>query len=66
MRPLEPDRHWDVLVKQPPASPAVPVPSACIILAVQYHAAEQEMASTLFFSTLLSVLTTGAFIWLVG
>jgi malonate transporter len=45
---------------------SVPVPSACIILAVQYHTAEQEMASTLFFSTVLSFLTMGAFIWLMG
>jgi malonate transporter and related proteins len=44
---------------------AIPTASICVILAVQYQTAEQEMASTLFFSTILSVLTMGAFIWLV-
>lgn len=44
---------------------AIPSASICVILAVQYQKAEQEMASTLFFSTILSVLTMGAFIWLV-
>ncbi|QDD97026.1 AEC family transporter [Roseomonas mucosa] len=43
---------------------AIPAASIIVILAVQYQVAEQEMASTLFFSTLLSVLTMGAFIWL--
>ena len=44
---------------------AIPTASICVILAVQYQTAEQEMASTLFFSTILSILTMGAFIWLV-
>lgn len=33
---------------------AIPTSSLPVILAVQYHAAEQEMASTLFFSTFRS------------
>jgi len=45
---------------------AIPTASICVILAVQYQAAEQEMASTLFFSTILSVVTMGAFIWLTA
>ena len=45
---------------------AIPTASIVVILAVQYQAAEQEMASTLFFSTLLSVVTMGGFIWLTG
>jgi malonate transporter and related proteins len=44
---------------------AIPTASLSVILAVQYQTAEQEMASSLFFSTILSVLTMGAFIWLV-
>jgi malonate transporter len=43
---------------------AMPTASLCVFLAVQYQTAEQEMASTLFFSTILSVVTMGAFIWL--
>lgn len=45
---------------------AIPSAVICVILAVQYHAAEQEMASTLFFSTMLSLPTMGLFIWLLG
>jgi hypothetical protein len=43
-----------------------PDPSVCVILAVQFQTAEQEMASTLFFSTVLSLPTMGLFIWLMG
>jgi len=45
---------------------AIPSASIIVILAVQYRAAEQEMASTLFFSTLLSIVTMGGFIWLTS
>jgi malonate transporter and related proteins len=45
---------------------AIPTAALCVILAVQYQTAEQEMASTLFFSTLLSIVTMGAFIWLTA
>ena len=45
---------------------AIPTASIAVILAVQYRAAEQEMASTLFFSTILSVVTMGGFIWLTA
>jgi len=45
---------------------AIPTASVCVILAVQYQTAEQEMASTLFFSTILSVVTMGGFIWLTA
>jgi malonate transporter len=45
---------------------AIPTSSVCVILAVQFQAAEQEMASTLFFSTILSLPTMGVFIWLMG
>ncbi|HEV2438726.1 MAG TPA: AEC family transporter [bacterium] len=44
---------------------AIPTASICVILAIQYQAAEQEMASTLFFSTILSPVTMGAFMWLM-
>ncbi|WP_109366804.1 AEC family transporter [Ochrobactrum soli] len=45
---------------------AIPTASIAVILAVQYQTAEQEMASTLFFSTILSVITMGGFIWLTA
>lgn len=45
---------------------AIPTASVVVILAVQYQTAEQEMASTLFFSTILSVITMGGFIWLTN
>ena len=41
---------------------AIPTASICVILAVQYKTAEQEMASTLFFSTILSIATMGGFL----
>ena len=44
---------------------AIPTAPICVILSVQYQRAEQEMASTLFFSNILSIFTTGAFIWIV-
>ena len=43
---------------------AIPTASIAVILAVEYQVAEKEMASILFFSTILSVITMGAFIWL--
>jgi predicted permease len=45
---------------------AIPTASIAVILAVQYQTAERETASTLFFSTILSVITMGAFIWLTA
>lgn len=45
---------------------AIPTASIPVIFAVQYRVAEKEMASTLFFSTVASVATMGAFLWLTG
>lgn len=45
---------------------AIPSAVICVILAVQFRVAEQEMASTLFFSNMLSLPTMGLFIWLLG
>ncbi len=45
---------------------AIPVASITVILAVQFKTAEREMASTLFLSTLLSVVTMGGFIALTA
>lgn len=42
---------------------SIPTASICVILAVQYKTAEQTMASTLFFSTLLSILSMGGFLY---
>jgi len=41
---------------------SIPTASICVILAVQYQTSEQEMASTLFLSTILSVLTMGGYL----
>lgn len=45
---------------------AIPAAVICVILAVQFRVAEQEMASTLFFSNVFSLATMGLFIWLMG
>lgn len=45
---------------------AIPTASITVILAVQYETAESEMASTLFISTLASILTMAGFIWLIN
>jgi malonate transporter len=45
---------------------AIPTTSIVVILAVQFKTAERAMASTLLFSTLTSILTMGAFIWITG
>lgn len=44
-------------------SMAIPSASVCVILAVQYKTAGQEMASILFFSTLFSILTMGGMLY---
>ncbi|WP_336298293.1 MULTISPECIES: AEC family transporter [Providencia] len=43
---------------------AIPTASIVVIFAVEYKCGEQEMASTLFWSTILSVITMGIFIGL--
>ena len=43
---------------------AIPTTSLAVVLAVQFKTAEREMASTLLFSTVISVLTMGSFIWI--
>jgi len=45
---------------------AIPTASIATILAVQYRTAEQENASILFLSTILSIITMGGFIWLTA
>lgn len=45
---------------------AIPTASIAVIFAVEYKTGEQEMASTLFWSTILSVITMGGFIWLTS
>lgn len=45
---------------------AIPTASIAVIFAVEYKTGEQEMASTLFWSTLLSVITMGGFIAFTG
>jgi predicted permease len=45
---------------------AIPTAAMAVILAVQFKIAEQEMASSLLFSTVLSVPTMGAFMFLTA
>lgn len=47
-------------------SMAIPTASVCVILAVQYNTAEQEIASILFFSTLFSIITMGGLLYYLG
>jgi malonate transporter and related proteins len=70
-----PALFWGALVilKLPPAeireaviTLAIPTASLAVILAVQFNLAEQEMASSLLFSTVLSVPTMGAFMFLTA
>jgi malonate transporter and related proteins len=41
---------------------SLPAPVACVIFAVRYNQGQREMASTVLFSSVLSILTVGAFI----
>jgi malonate transporter and related proteins len=54
------------ITQQAVVTMAIPTASIAVILAVQYGAAEREMASTLFFSTIFSIVTMGGFIWLTA
>lgn len=45
---------------------AIPTASIAVIFAVQYKIGEKEMASTLFWSTILSVITMGLFIYITN
>jgi malonate transporter and related proteins len=45
---------------------AIPTAAMAVILAVQFKIAEQEMASSLLFSTVLSIPTMGAFMFLTA
>lgn len=56
----------DSQVKEAVIALAIPSAVVCVILAVQFRAAEREIASTIFWSTILSLPTVGLFIWLLG
>lgn len=45
---------------------AIPTASLAVIFAVEYKSGEKEMASTLFWSTILSIFTMGGFIWITS
>jgi len=45
---------------------AIPSVVVGVILSVQYRVVEREIASTIFWSTILSLPTMGLFIWLLG
>lgn len=53
-------------IQQSVITMAIPTASVAVILAVQYKTAEKLMASTLFWSTILSVGTMAVFIALTG
>jgi malonate transporter and related proteins len=62
-----------VMLKLPPAAVreavitlAIPTAAMAVILAVEFKVAEQEMASSLLFSTVLSIPTMGAFMFLTA
>ena len=62
-----------MVLKLPPAAVreavitlAIPTAAMAVILAVQFKVAEQEMASSLLFSTVLSIPTMGAFMFLTA
>ena len=72
---IVPAVFWGALVvlKLPPAAVreavitlAIPTAAMAVILAVQFKVAEQEMASSLLFSTVLSIPTMGAFMFLTA
>ena len=48
------------------ASEAIPTASIAVIFAVEYEIGEKDMTSTLFLSTLLSILTMGGFLCYPG
>ena len=51
-----------MLLREAVLTNAIPITSVTVILAVQYRQAQQTMASSLFLSYVLSILTMGAFI----
>jgi malonate transporter and related proteins len=51
-----------MLLREAVLTNAIPITSVTVILAVQYRPAQQTMASSLFLSYVLSILTMGAFI----
>lgn len=58
---------WPVpTVREAVLTLAIPTAAIAVILAVQYHKAEQEIASMLFFSTIFSAVTVGGFIWVTA
>lgn len=72
---IVPAVFWGALVvlKLPPAAVreavitlAIPTAAMAVILAVQFKIAEQEMASSLLFSTVFSIPTMGAFMLLTA
>lgn len=42
---------------------AIPTAAICVIIAVEYNTCQQEMASILFVSTLVSIVTMGGFLY---
>lgn len=53
------------IIKETVLTLSIPTGAIAIMLAIQYKEGEKEISSILFFSTILSVLTMGVFIWLL-
>lgn len=53
------------IIKETVLTLSIPTGAIAIMLAIQYKEGEKEISSILFFSTILSVLTMGLFIWLL-
>lgn len=53
------------ILKETVLTMSIPTASIAIILAIEYGEGQKEMASTLFFSSILSIITMGLFMYLL-
>ena len=53
------------IIKETVLTIAIPTASISIMLAIQFNQGERDISSILFFSTLLSLITMGLFIWIL-
>lgn len=54
------------ILKETVLTLSIPTGAIAIMLAIQYKEGEKEISSILFFSTVLSILTMGLFMWLLN
>lgn len=55
-----------LIIEQTTITMAIPSAAITTMLAIRYQLMEQDMASTLFFSTILSIISMGGFILLTA